>query len=358
MGAVRCQKLRSVVGLSLVGLAVYLVDKKTGLITDYVKSISKSKSVAGGAGVESWFMGSSEGMESWFVQSEIGGKKIGGGIVGDVKKVSEVIADSIRESVKPVIDVGSSVVKPLSYETRGDYDIPWLAPSKLSPENTPVAIIREIMDEPIKAVTKVIKQPVKVITQAVKAVDSVVADIGSEDRLLELIARGEGTTDSQAHRQGYSNGYEVTLAYGKYEDDKTRRITSMTLGELKAHQGRMLASPKNLYNSSAAGKYQIVRKTLIGLQSQMGLDDSVMFSPTIQDKMAVRLLNGRGYQKFKAGTLSALDFQYNLSKEWASIEDPRNGYGKSYYPRGKVASARDPSHTKTTEMSAVLNSFA
>ena len=212
----------------------------------------------------------------------------------------------------------------------------------------PLEIIREVVNDPVKAITKVIKEPVKVLESAVKAVDRVVSN--PEDDLLELIARGEGTTDAQAQRQGYNNGYEVTLGYGIYADDKTKRITSMTLGELKAMQAKMLSNPKNKFNSSASGKWQIVKKTLIGLQKNLGLDDSVIYSPYIQRKMAVALLYGRGYAKFKAGTMSRKAFQLELAKEWASVEDPYKGDGRSYYPGA--------AHTKTAALNNVLSNFA
>ncbi|MEM7677706.1 MAG: peptidoglycan-binding domain-containing protein, partial [Myxococcota bacterium] len=76
--------------------------------------------------------------------------------------------------------------------------------------------------------------------------------------LLDEIAEGEGTSDETARSRGYASGYDVTLGYGAYADDRSRPLTSMTLGEVKALQRRMLNNPSNGFNSSAVGRYQIV----------------------------------------------------------------------------------------------------
>lgn len=142
-------------------------------------------------------------------------------------------------------------------------------------------------------------------------------------RLLEQIAKGEGTSDAQAKAQGFASGYDVPLGYGKFGmPDKP--LTSMTIGEVKKYQAKLLQGSGSL-NSSAVGKYQIVGKTLRGLQSQMGFGDDELFSPELQDKMAVQLLKGRGLDRYMGGGLSGKGFQSNLVPEWASIADPYTG---------------------------------
>lgn len=146
--------------------------------------------------------------------------------------------------------------------------------------------------------------------------------------LLDQISKGEGTSDEQAKAKGFASGYDVPLAYGKYGmPDKP--ITQMTLGKLKQYQAKVLANSGTL-NSSAMGKYQIVGRTLKGLQQKLNLSDDTLFSPEIQDKMAVELLKGRGLDKYMSGKISADQFQSSLYHEWASIANPLTGVAKQH----------------------------
>ena len=180
--------------------------------------------------------------------------------------------------------------------------------------------------------------------------------------LLEQIARGEGTTDAQAQQKGFSSGYDVTLGYGAYHRPTKKPLSQMSVGEVKILQSEMLNNPSNSYNSSAAGKYQIVRKTLVGLQKQLGFSDSKIFSPEFQDYLAMKLLEGRGLkrmekvtEKYKSGLITSEmyqmevnRFQNNLAMEWASIAT--TGSGISYYGQN--------TGTKTVEIqSAIRGAF-
>lgn len=156
--------------------------------------------------------------------------------------------------------------------------------------------------------------------------------------LLAQIAKGEGTSDADAMKKGYASGYDVTLGYGAYHKPLDKPLSKMTLGEVRKVQTEMLNHPKNKLNSSAVGKYQIVRATLFGkgkdypkggLVGALGLKDSDVFNGELQDKLAGKLLEWRGLNKFQRGQLSNEEFQANLSKEWASIADPNTG--KSAY---------------------------
>ena len=144
--------------------------------------------------------------------------------------------------------------------------------------------------------------------------------------LLTTIARGEGTTIEKAKKHGYNSEYDVTLGYGKYADDKSKPITSMTIGEVKELQGQML---KGGASSTAVGKYQFISKTLKELQEKNNLSDDTIFSKEVQDKFATDLLKRRGLEKFKEGKISEAQFQKNLSMEWASIA--KDDSNQSYY---------------------------
>ncbi len=147
--------------------------------------------------------------------------------------------------------------------------------------------------------------------------------------LLELIANGEGTSKEKALKKGYKSEYDVTLGYGAYVDDKSKPITSMTLSEVLQTQRKMLRNKKNRWNSSAVGKYQITRRTLKDLMKKLKLKGNELFTPELQDKMAIELLKRRGLEKFENGKISLKDFHNRISKEWASVA--RHGSDKGSY---------------------------
>jgi peptidoglycan hydrolase-like protein with peptidoglycan-binding domain len=157
--------------------------------------------------------------------------------------------------------------------------------------------------------------------------------------LLDQIAAGEGTSDATARAHGFASGYDVSLGYGAYvpANMRDKPISQMTLGEVKQLQAAMLANPRNGWNSSAVGRYQIVGTTLRGLQREMGLSDSTVFSPEVQDQMAARLLERRGLSRFQSGSMSATQFQNNLASEWASVA--RADTGRSAYGQGTGTSS-------------------
>jgi muramidase (phage lysozyme) len=143
--------------------------------------------------------------------------------------------------------------------------------------------------------------------------------------LLNLIGKTEGTDKGQCYQ--HVCAYDVTLGYGAYTDGPVD-LTSMTLREIDALQTRMLRHPKNKWNSSAVGRYQIVRTTLRVLKKQLGLSDDVLYDEETQDMLAVTLLKSRGVDKHVDGTLTEDRLINNLAKEWASL--PKTN-GKGHY---------------------------
>jgi lysozyme len=90
-----------------------------------------------------------------------------------------------------------------------------------------------------------------------------------------------------------------------------------------ADHPRVLVELPNLgIKSSAAGAYQILRRTWDGLRDKLGLVD---FSPASQDAAAVELIRQRGaLADVRAGRFAdAID---KCKKEWASL--PGAGYGQ------------------------------
>lgn len=147
--------------------------------------------------------------------------------------------------------------------------------------------------------------------------------------LLDLIGKSEGTDKGR--------GYNETLAYGAYTGGDVD-LVSMTLTQVDGLQTKMLRHPKNKFNSSALGRYQIVRTTMRAIRKTLGLSGSEKFDAEMQDRMACFLLGQRGIDKWLSGRLSTDTLLLNLAKEWASLPTPK---GKGFYS-GQRASVTVP----------------
>ncbi len=128
--------------------------------------------------------------------------------------------------------------------------------------------------------------------------------------LLDLIGFAEGTDRKR--------GYNETLAYGAFTGGDVN-VVGLTLQQIDALQTRMLKHPKNSLNSSALGRYQIVRTTLRTIRRTLGLPASALFDAAMQDRCACYLLGLRGIDKYLAGRLSEDTLIDNLAREWASL---------------------------------------
>jgi lysozyme len=118
---------------------------------------------------------------------------------------------------------------------------------------------------------------------------------------LWTIRVSEGTADSR--------GYSTLVGGGQFNgfDDHPRILVDL---------------PNLGIKSSAAGAYQILRRTWDGVARKLGLSD---FSPASQDAAAVELIKQRGaWTDVKAGRFAAAIEK--CSKEWASL--PGAGYGQ------------------------------
>lgn len=137
--------------------------------------------------------------------------------------------------------------------------------------------------------------------------------------LLDLIGKSEGTDRGR--------GFNETLAYGALTGGPIDLIR-MTLDEIDALQTRMLKHPANRWNSSACGRYQIVRGTLRTIRRNLGLSGGEKFSAAMQDRMACFLLGRRGIDRYLAGRMSEAALIDGLAREWASLPSLT---GKGYY---------------------------
>lgn len=151
--------------------------------------------------------------------------------------------------------------------------------------------------------------------------------------LLDLIGLTEGTDKRRGG--GPARGYNETLAYGRLTGGDVD-LVSMTLTQIDALQTRMLQHKQNIWNSSALGRYQIVRTTLRSIRKTLNLPGDVLFDAEMQDRMACFLLGQRGIDKYLAGRLSEDTMLLNLAQEWASLPTPA---GKGFYG-GQLAAVK------------------
>ena len=147
--------------------------------------------------------------------------------------------------------------------------------------------------------------------------------------LLDFISITEGTRKRR--------GYNETLAYGLLTGGNVDLI-HMTLDQVDILQGKMLQHPNNKWNSSAAGLYQIVRKTRRAIQEQLKIPGYLKYDADMQDRMACYLLGVRGIDKYLAGRLKEETLINQLAQEWASL--PKSD-GKGHYAGQNVGGKLD-----------------
>lgn len=139
------------------------------------------------------------------------------------------------------------------------------------------------------------------------------------DLILDFIAGGVPLNPS-----GESRGdYNVVIGGSQPQP----LITLRAIADIRNLQRQLV---NNGEPSSAVGRYQIIEHTLDALCDELELSDDRLFDAPTQDLLGWRLLVNRGYRSWWRGEMTHLAFAHNLSCEWASLPDPRNG-GKSHY---------------------------
>lgn len=151
-----------------------------------------------------------------------------------------------------------------------------------------------------------------------------------------------------AHIQRHEAPKGYDQVYGGSRLQPPKPLTQMTVDEVLAWQDASVARGSK---SSAAGGFQIIRKTLRQLKSDMELSGREIFTADLQSAMAYRLLEGRGYSKWKSGAISTERFANNVAHEWASmplVSGPN---------RGRSAYAGDGLNSALTNVDAYLATF-
>ena len=143
--------------------------------------------------------------------------------------------------------------------------------------------------------------------------------------MLDLLGQSEGTDKGR--------GYNETLAYGAYTGGNVN-LVSMTLDQIDRLQTKMLENPKNKWNSSALGRYQIIQTTMREIVETRNFSRSRLFNERMQDEMACFLLGKRGIDKWLKGMLPLENLMVALAQEWASLPTPS---GNGYYDNQNAA---------------------
>lgn len=127
----------------------------------------------------------------------------------------------------------------------------------------------------------------------------------------------------------FIRGAETTRGYDDYSTYATlappKPVTQMTVNEVRQWQSDAKRAGSK---SVAIGGYQIISKTFDTVAAGLKLTGDELFDAELQDRMAMSLLEGRGFTRWQAGAMTDDDFAANLSKEWASLP---TASGKSHY---------------------------
>lgn len=142
----------------------------------------------------------------------------------------------------------------------------------------------------------------------------------------------------------HESGGDYNVVYG----NKKMPLEKMTIGEVIAWQ-EMQA--KQGAKSAAAGKYQIITKTMKDLSRRNPEDfgPDKLFNAEAQEWAADTLLERRGWSDYEAGKKTDEEMALDLAKEWASLPDPSTG--RSYYDGDGL----NQSHHAVTDVLKVLN---
>lgn len=139
------------------------------------------------------------------------------------------------------------------------------------------------------------------------------------DLILDFIAGG---VPGNPAGESFGN-YNAYFGNARSEAD----LATWSLEQIYSFQAELLA--RN-HVSTAMGRYQLLRATLRRGAAKFSLGPGELFTPALQDKLAVWLLVGRGYASWWRGGMSDDEFASGLSYEWASLPDPANS-GRSHY---------------------------
>jgi muramidase (phage lysozyme) len=186
---------------------------------------------------------------------------------------------------------------------------------------------------------------------------------GGKNPLLDMIAQGESSSAGgyNAMNQGTPGGGPV-IGSGDSQKIIQKKLTDMTVGEIMdkgAKPNDDAAKRKENGLIFAAGRYQIIPKTLEGLVKQGVVSKEDKFNEETQDKLGMALINGTGATKLAEGG----DYegaQNALAKTWASIplatDVGDKKAGQSYYQKAGQNTAHSGLNVKDALMASASTS--
>jgi hypothetical protein len=145
---------------------------------------------------------------------------------------------------------------------------------------------------------------------------SAVAPGDMEKGLLDLIAEGESASAGNYNAMNQGSIGKQILGSGNSEKIIGKKLTDMTIGEIMQRGERKIGDGERVF---AAGRYQIIPKTLKGLVAAGFVNANDKFDEATQDKLGMALLQQRGLNRYKSGEISAEEFQNSLALEWGSM---------------------------------------
>ncbi len=164
------------------------------------------------------------------------------------------------------------------------------------------SVRRYARSNPITTILLIIGIPLLGVLLATRQPETTVVNPAAYTPLLNTIAKGESNGNYNAY---YANAGNDTM-----------RFTDMTVAEVLQWQQDHVSQGSP---SSAVGKYQIVRPTLVGLVRQLNIDTRARYDAALQDRLAITLLERRGSLAYVEKELTREQFAANLAKEWAAL---------------------------------------
>jgi muramidase (phage lysozyme) len=142
--------------------------------------------------------------------------------------------------------------------------------------------------------------------------------------VLDLIASGEAISKDPYNSMNQGTPGGKISGSGVSTNIIGQNLTDMTIGEILSRAPNANDNAEERKQKGAvfaAGRYQIIPKTLQGLVDQGVVSKDEKFTPEVQDRLALKLVEQSGATKsINEGDLEKA--QYQLSKVWASLPVP------------------------------------
>lgn len=137
---------------------------------------------------------------------------------------------------------------------------------------------------------------------------------------------------------------EAVGGYDVVNGGKIDGLSKMTISQ--ARQAALRSG-----GSGAMGRYQQMPQFVLSRARSVGLNpDTDLFNEENQNKLAILLIDGAGYKRWKSGEMSTEQFAHNLSATWRGLpEGPSNLTYQDQYASGNKA------HTSWANVMATLS---